>query len=47
MIYYPIQTLCRAGIRDIMIVTGGNSAGEFESLYNATVLVAKERGLPT
>jgi glucose-1-phosphate thymidylyltransferase len=29
MIYYPIETLCRAGIRDIMIVTGGNSAGEF------------------
>ena len=29
MIYYPIQTLVRAGIHDIMIVTGGNSAGEF------------------
>ena len=29
MIYYPIETLCRAGIKDIMIVTGGNSAGEF------------------
>lgn len=29
MIYYPIETLCAAGIRDIMIVTGGNSAGEF------------------
>jgi glucose-1-phosphate thymidylyltransferase len=29
MIYYPIETLCRAGIRDIMIVTGGNSAGDF------------------
>jgi glucose-1-phosphate thymidylyltransferase len=29
MIYYPIQTLCEAGIRDIMIVTGGNSAGDF------------------
>jgi len=29
MIYYPIQTLCRAGIDDIMIVTGGNSAGDF------------------
>lgn len=29
MIYYPIQTLIRAGIRDIMIVTGGNSAGDF------------------
>jgi glucose-1-phosphate thymidylyltransferase len=29
MIYYPIETLCAAGIRDIMIVTGGNSAGDF------------------
>jgi glucose-1-phosphate thymidylyltransferase len=29
MIYYPIETLCKAGIADIMIVTGGNSAGDF------------------
>ncbi len=29
MIYYPIETLVQAGIRDIMIVTGGNSAGDF------------------
>lgn len=29
MIYYPIETLVRAGITDIMIVTGGNSAGDF------------------
>src|SRR5687767_14005604 len=29
MIYYPIQTLINAGIDDIMIVTGGNSAGDF------------------
>jgi len=29
MIYYPIQTLVNAGINDIMIVTGGNSAGDF------------------
>jgi len=29
MIYYPIQTLADAGIKDIMIVTGGNDAGEF------------------
>src|SRR5207253_9920530 len=28
-IYYPIQTLINASIDDIMIVTGGNSAGEF------------------
>ena len=29
MIYYPIETLCTAGIHEIMIVTGGNSAGDF------------------
>lgn len=29
MIYYPIMTLINAGIDDIMIVTGGNSAGDF------------------
>jgi glucose-1-phosphate thymidylyltransferase len=29
MIYYPIQALVNAGIRDIMIVTGGRNAGDF------------------
>lgn len=29
MIYYPIQTLVDAGIQDILIVTGGNNAGDF------------------
>jgi glucose-1-phosphate thymidylyltransferase len=29
MIYYPIRTLINAGIDDIMIVTGGNAAGDF------------------
>ncbi len=29
MIYYPLETLVDAGIRDIMVVTGGNSAGDF------------------
>jgi glucose-1-phosphate thymidylyltransferase len=29
MIYYPIRTLINAGIQDIMIVTGGNAAGDF------------------
>jgi len=29
MIYYPIQTLINAGITDIIIVTGGNNAGDF------------------
>lgn len=32
MVYYPIQTLVNAGIEDIMIVTGGNSAGDFLKL---------------
>jgi glucose-1-phosphate thymidylyltransferase len=29
MIYYPIETLKTAGITDILIVTGGSSAGDF------------------
>src|SRR3972149_6654916 len=29
MIYYPLQTLINAGIEDIMVVTGGNNAGDF------------------
>ena len=29
MIYYPIQSLVEAGIKDILIVTGGNDAGDF------------------
>src|SRR5215813_3352352 len=32
MIYYPIQTLVDAGIKDILVVTGGNSAGDFLKL---------------
>ena len=29
MIHYPLKTLADAGIRDVLIVTGGNHAGEF------------------
>jgi len=29
MIFYPIQSLIEAGIKDIAIVTGGNNAGDF------------------
>jgi len=32
MIYYPIQCLVNAGITDIMLVTGGDSAGDFLKL---------------
>jgi glucose-1-phosphate thymidylyltransferase len=32
MIYYPIQCLINAGIKDIMIVTGGQFAGDFLKL---------------
>jgi glucose-1-phosphate thymidylyltransferase len=32
MIYYPIQTLVTAGITDILLVTGGNNAGDFLKL---------------
>ncbi|PYV11362.1 MAG: spore coat protein [Acidobacteria bacterium] len=29
MIYYPIETLVGAGIREILVVTGGKNAGDF------------------
>ena len=29
MIYYPIETLVEAGVDDILLVTGGSSAGDF------------------
>ena len=32
MIYYPIEALVNAGIKDIMIVTGGRKSGDFLSL---------------
>lgn len=32
MIYYPIECLRNAGITDILMVTGGNSAGDFLKL---------------
>jgi glucose-1-phosphate thymidylyltransferase len=32
MVFYPIQTLVDAGIREIMVVTGGNNAGDFVPL---------------
>ena len=34
MIYYPIQALVNAGIRDIVLVTGGNNAGDFLRLLS-------------
>src|SRR4030067_1830602 len=32
MIYYPIKCLVNAGVKDILIVTGGNNAGGFLKL---------------
>ncbi len=29
MIFYPLQSLVDAGIKEVLIVTGGNSAGDF------------------
>ena len=29
MVYYPIQTLVNAGVREILLVTGGKNAGDF------------------
>ncbi len=41
MVYYPLQTLVEAGIRDIILVTGGNNAGMFLELLGT----GKEFGL--
>jgi glucose-1-phosphate thymidylyltransferase len=35
MVYYPIQMLVDAGIRDIMVLTGGESAGDFMKLLGS------------
>jgi len=32
MIFYPLEALVQAGIHDVMLVTGGNSAGDFMRL---------------
>jgi glucose-1-phosphate thymidylyltransferase len=29
MIYYPLECLAKAGIEEVMVVTGGNNAGDF------------------
>jgi glucose-1-phosphate thymidylyltransferase len=34
MIFYPIETLVNAGIRDILIITGGQNAGDFLRLLS-------------
>jgi len=41
MIYYPVETLVNAGIRDISVVTGGKNAGDFLRL----LVNGKEFGL--
>src|SRR3990167_5733949 len=41
MVFYPIQTLVRAGIKDIMIVTGGPHAGHFVQVLR----IGKELGI--
>jgi glucose-1-phosphate thymidylyltransferase len=35
MIYYPIETLVGGGVTEIMVVTGGNHAGEFLRLLGS------------
>jgi glucose-1-phosphate thymidylyltransferase len=41
MIHYPLKTLADAGLKDVLIVTGGNHAGEFLRLLGN----GKEYGL--
>lgn len=35
MIYYPLEALIAAGVRDILVVTGGNSPGDFLKLLGS------------
>ena len=42
MIYYPLETLRRAGIREVMLVTGGNSAGDFLRLLGSGAEIGLE-----
>jgi len=35
MVYYPIRMLVDAGVRDIMVLTGGESAGDFMKLLGS------------
>ena len=43
MIYYPLETFVNAGIKDVLIVTGGNSPGDFLKLLgNGKKLGLKE-----
>jgi len=41
MVYYPLECLVNAGIRDVLLVTGGNDAGDFLRLLGN----GKELGL--
>lgn len=42
MIYYPIEMLVKAGIDDVMVITGGNNSGDFLRLLGN----GKQFGLP-
>jgi glucose-1-phosphate thymidylyltransferase len=50
MIYHPLQTLVAAGITEILLVTGGNSAGDFLRLlengeeFGCSLRYAYQRG---
>ena len=44
MIYYPIQSLINAGIDDILIVTGGNNAGDLSGRLVAAADVIRALG---
>ena len=43
MVHYPIRTLVSAGITEILIVTGGNSAGDFLKLLRNGVEFGLQR----
>jgi len=46
MIYYPIKTLVRAGIKDILVIVAPNFSGSFVNLLSMEQQKEKENGQP-
>jgi glucose-1-phosphate thymidylyltransferase len=46
MIYYPIKTLVRAGIKDILVIVAPNFSGSFVNLLSMEQQKVKENGQP-
>ena len=45
MVYYPIESLVRAGITEILLVTGGNNAGDFLNAWPTPSQVQEDQNI--